>query len=466
MTTHKALLIEDDVEQLEWMVPRIEQRGFSVLVASADLEARRLMSDAANEFDLIVVDRRIPHSLGGVPIDALGDELRVALFKRYPAARIMVFTAFPDVDQVQEISESSGHIQIRDREINRVSLFTKRKFIDFEDAVCDFSNLLNEIDDIEIVVLTGHYPSDAQLRCIRRAAVEFKATSVEVQALMGGLTGTGVWRCNLRGEFASTGAVVVKASKRRPKIGGIANVLPVGTVASVNGVFEGLCHGMYVMVMQDVGDGVSFSEAYTSDSNEALASLSRLMQHLATVQSAERVITLSDLVHPYCTWDEIALHMQKNGIVPLSSGARLTAKIGARHGDLHLENILVTSTNAVLIDCDEPVQGALAVDIVGMLLSTLTHPESPIRSDAWPSSSDIRASFGKSTFGAGHAWFEFFSACDTFRASIDGGSKEFWGLVLAFSVRQFRYSDVTGDAAVVERLEALIGTAVDHIRND
>jgi CheY-like chemotaxis protein len=464
VTIHRALLIEDDTEQLEWMVPRIESRGFDVLVASTNVQAKQAMADTANYFDLIVVDRRIPHDVGDAPVDALGDELRVAVLEQYPDSRIMVFTAYPDLDQMQQVAESSGHIQVRGREINRLSLYNKIKLIHFEDAVKDFSDILNEIDDIEVVVSGDVALSQTHLRCIRRAAVEFMATRVEAETLVGGLTRAGVWRCNFQGDFASTGAVVVKASIKRPTIGGIANVLPIGSVASVNGVFEGLCYGMFVSVMQDVVDGVSFSQAYVKDSIGALSSLEALMHQLTTVQSAVRVVTLSDLVQPYCTWDEVARHLAVKGIVPPSEGMKLSASVGVRHGDLHMENILVTSTSAVLIDCDEPVHGALAVDVVGMLISTLTHPASPIRSAEWPTSSEITSSFGETAFGAGHSWASFFQACNIVSASLGSSIREFWGLVLGFAVRQFRYSEIVGETAIVERLDALIAIAVVRLR--
>jgi response regulator RpfG family c-di-GMP phosphodiesterase len=187
MASHLALLIEDDPEQIEWIVPKIRQRGFDVIVAVSDTAARDVMADETRDFDLIVVDRRIPHVSGGSPLDVLGDGLRVALKRQYVGARIMVLTAYPDINQVQEVSESSGSIQVRDQEMNRVSLYTKMKLIDFEDAVAKFSNLLNEIDDIEIHLAHDQTLSNRQLRCIRRAAVEFSAVisgaSMRAQAL-------------------------------------------------------------------------------------------------------------------------------------------------------------------------------------------------------------------------------------------------------------------------------------------
>jgi hypothetical protein len=275
-----------------------------------------------------------------------------------------------------------------------------------------------------------------------------------------------VQRCNLRGEYASTGAVVIKTSGKRPKIGGVANVLPVGTVASVNAVFEGLCHGMFVTVMQDVRDGVSFSTAYSQQGVKALDSLAGLMEHLATVACTERNIPLSELVAPFSAWDEVAEILQEKDIVPPSGGTRITTKLGVRHGDLHLENILVTPTSAVLIDCDEPVQGGLAVDVVSLLVSTLTHPGSPIRSDKWPTGAEIHESFGYANFGATHPWADFFSLCEKFRNSLRGSEREFWGLTLAFTARQYQYSDVLRDTAVVERLDVLLATACRHLRID
>jgi len=121
--------------------------------------------------------------------------------------------------------------------------------------------------------------------------------------------------------------------------------------------------------------------------------------------------------------------------------------------------VLIDNDQAVLIDFDSTTFAAGALDPVTMLISTLVHPDSPIRGASWPDASEITASFATSDFGREHvcrAWFqgvlEWIEEC---RAS----QREFWALVLTYAARQLRYQDVLADEEVVERVVAIIRRA-------
>ena len=78
-----------------------------------------------------------------------------------------------------------------------------------------------------------------------------------------------------------------------------------------------------------------------------------------------------------------------------------TVNVGVRHGDLHPANVLIDNGVAVLIDFDSSGFASAAMDPVTALLSTLVHPDSPLRGDAWPDVGEIE---GLLRFAG--VWFE------------------------------------------------------------
>ena len=98
-----------------------------------------------------------------------------------------------------------------------------------------------------------------------------------------------------------------------------------------------------------------------------------------------------------------------------------------------------------------------------MLVSTLVHPDSPLRGAAWPSVADITDNFGTSRFGSGHASSVWFQAVTEWLERCCVSEREMWSIVMAYAGRQLRYEDVTTDDGVRERVLAIAAQAANYL---
>ncbi|MDP9164506.1 MAG: response regulator [Actinomycetota bacterium] len=460
------MLVEDDAEQATISREVLVEEGFEVRAFEALAPVLEYLQHPPELIDLFVLDRRLPVRLGDNASDELGDELLAQVSRDNPDACIIVFTGFASIEHVQRAVHGSGPLPDHEGEIvDRISVLQKHQSLEFRSRVRQLRGLLQSLEDIELVIDGGAETSTLHRRMLRRLALHYGAASVTAHPLGGGLTDAAVWRCELRGPLGPISTVVAKQGKR----GKVAEVwltelIPKAFVATGIATITGLMGGTPLHVFQIAGDDpVPLMELLRTDPARAVEVVRPVWQALNAVSSQRTVQRIDEICAPLVAWDMLAVVLEAYQIpVPAGSLTASTA-IGVRHGDLHPGNVLSVDGQAVLIDFDSCAHAAGGLDPVTMLVSTLVHPDSPIRGGGWPDAAHIEAAFDTPDFGVGHPCEAWFRGVHDWMSECCASDRERWALVLAYSSRQLQYGDVLESPDVVERVVALATWAASKL---
>ena len=460
MAKHIAVLVEDDPEQVVVSLKVLQDEGFEVRVFDAAGPALDYMQRPPELVDLFVLDRRLPVQFGQPASDELGDELLGQIRRQFHHARIIVFTGFASIQQVQEAARGSGQLPSHLGEsIDRVSVLQKSQSLEFRSQVRLLSSLLQSIDDIEIMSFGGGSLSmrPGHRRMLRRLAYHYGAVSLTVRSLGGGLTGAAVWLCEREGPQGSLGPVVVKQTRpdREPKAV-LTELLPRTCVATRIDTVTGLMFGESLAVFQVAGASpVSLMELIATHPDRAVEVARPIGTALRAVPAQRRMLSLAELCAPIVDWSKLTDLLEQHHIAVPPDSLTVSAHVAVRHCDLHLGNLLEVDGQGVLIDFDDAAYAAGGIDPVTLLLSTLAHKDSPIRGAGWPDVTRIEADFGTREFGAGHPCAAWFRDMHDWIMQSCAGERERWGLILAYAGKQLKYSDVSGEPEVLTRVVAV-----------
>lgn len=462
-----AVLVEDDPDQSVVSAGILEVAGFDVRQFDSIEPALDAISQIADLIDLFVLDRRLPLQSGELATDELGDEFMKQVRADFGDARIIVFTGYASVRHVQETLQGSGQLPSQsENQLDRVTVLEKDQSLEFRDQVVEYRSLLQSIDDIEIRGAAGEGDSlsSAERRVLRRVAFEYRAISVAYTALTGGLTGAPVWKCELARPEGLVAVVVAKQVRSRSGLGGLPDLLPIGQATSTVATVSGLMGGRLVNLIQVAGDAPqSLMTLINSDASFAAERVSPLLEGLGVVPERDTTIAISELCEPLLAWNVLTERLQQLGIESPAGTLQATIRSGMRHGDLHPANILIDGELAVLIDFDSACFSGGLLDPVTLLISTLTHPDSPIRGEAWPPVAEIEHTFGAVEFGDTHSHAAWFRRVNDWVVDRRASDREFWALSLAYAARQLGFQDVVDCAPVRERVIAIVKVAVDRL---
>jgi len=461
-----AVVVEDDLSFLEGVREYLVSLDFELREFHDVSSAQGYISSTHDLIDLFVLDRQLPISEGGPASGEVGDLLLTEVRQAFPRVRLFVFTGYATVEHAQQAYEGAGRIlENTPHATDVVTVRTKSQSLEFEEDVRKYRALLQRLDNIEIQRWTGADPFDSfETRLLRRVAFHYSADSITPIPLAGGLTGAKVWRCEIKKRDAGTMNVVVKTSEVRSPSGGLQGMLPPGIVTATLDQFNDLTGKWHVSVLQLAGQTPeALMDQIGQDPAGALERVQPVFQALGSVSEVETVVSLEELCAPLIQWDKLTDILRVHSISPPSKGLRVTTKLGLRHGDLHPGNILVDAGFARLIDLDSTCMASCLLDPVTVLLSTLTHPGSPIKGHYWPDESAISEDLGTDAFGHGHGSEAWFSGAWAWTQERTSSSREFWGIVLAYSARQLKYGDVLDDADALIRVRALTMRAVQEL---
>lgn len=467
MTNPIAVLVEDDPQQAEVSKSILEAARFDVRSFDAIAPALEYIDTSAELIDLFVLDRRLPVNVGEPATDELGDELLKEVRSRYLDARLIVFTGFATVRHVQDALQGGGQLPAQmEQPIDRITVLEKDQSLEFKQQVEEFRQLLQFLEDIEIVTPSGSSTLEPlDKRVLRRLAFDYRAVSVSVVPLGGGLTGASVWKCELTTPEGHVATVVAKRVKSASARGGLPQLLPRVSTTSTMATLSGLMAGSQLNLLQVAGDApFALMQIISEEPARAVEFARPVWNALRAVSDRRRTVPIAAICEPLIAWETLTELLIPYDIRVPPGSLTATIRVGVRHGDLHPGNVLIDNDQAVLIDFDSTTFAAGALDPVTMLISTLVHPDSPIRGAAWPDASEISARFATSDFGRGHeceAWFRgVFAWVEECRTS----ERELWALVLAYAARQLRYNDVLEDAEVVDRVVAIARRAAAALR--
>jgi CheY-like chemotaxis protein len=468
MPEHLAMMVEDDPDQAEVSASVLRDAGFRVIEHNFLESALKYLEETEDLIDLFVLDRRLPMRRKETATDEFGDAFFVQVRSKFPDARVIVFTGYASVDLLQEAMQGSGQFPLRmHNPIDRITVLKKDQSLEFKQHVQSYRALLQELDDIELHDdTTGRDFTTIDRRLLRRVAYEFGAVSITPTSLGGGLTGARVWKCAIHRVEGHVADIVAKQVEKPQALGGLEDLLPLHTSASTRASISGLIAGHSVAILRLAGSSVfPLSKLITADTSKACDHVKQIATALDDIDERPSTIQLRDLVDPILEWDKLVALLTSHGIVAPSATMRMTVKMGIRHGDLHPSNIMINNDAAVLIDFDNSCFGAGLLDPVTLLVSTLVHPDSPIRGSAWPSAEEIIRTFGTDEFGLGNESAEWFRTLWQWTQSRQTSVREFWGVTLGYAGRQLKYPDVLADGDVLHRVEAVARKAADVLRS-
>ncbi|OBK22998.1 response regulator [Mycobacterium asiaticum] len=461
-----AVLVEDDVQQLEVSKGILEAARFEVRVFDAIAPILDFIATSTELIDLFVLDRRLPVNLGEPATDELGDELLREIRNRYPDSRLIVFTGYADIRLVQNALRGGGQLPAQaGQPIDRITVLEKSQSLEFKQYVQEFRNLLQSLDNIEIKTPgTNDALSYVDQRALRRLAFGYHAVSVTAVSLGGGLTGASVWKCELTRQEGHVATIVAKKVKKTPIRGGLPDLLPRTSTSSNLATLSGLTGGSHINVLQVAGDDpYPLMSVIFEDPSLAVDLVRPLWTALSGITQQQRALTIAEVGASLIDWATVSSRLDSYDIEVPAGSLIATARIGVRHGDFHPGNVLIDNGQAVLIDFDSNTFACGALDPVTMLISTLVHPDSPIRGPLWPDGDEIAACLGALEFGRGHACEAWFRGVYQWLQECRTSDREVWSTVLAYAARQLGYPDVLGDRGVVERVVAIAKRAANAL---
>lgn len=463
-----AVLVEDDPQQADFTLGVLETAGYNVRSFDSIAPVLDYLHTSADLVDLFVLDRRLPVNAGEPATDEFGDELLKEVRLDYPDARLIVFTGFATIRHVQDSLQGGGQLPAQGGQpIDRVTVLEKDQSLEFKGQVEQLRQFLQSLEDVEILATIGASPlSDLDKRALRRLAFEYRAVSISVASLGGGLTGASVWRCELSRTEGRIATVVAKRVKSPGCRGGLPELLPLANATATIATLSGLMAGSHLNVLQIAGESpCALMDFIAQQPARAVELAQPIWNALHGVAAQHRALTVAQLCQPLIAWEHLSDILLPYGIQTPAGSLTVTTQVGPRHGDLHPGNVLIDNDQAVLIDFDSETFAAGALDPITMLISTLVHPGSPIRGALWPSMSEISSSFGTADFGRGHACELWFRGVQAWVDECQTSQREYWALVLAYAGRQLRYPDVLEDPETVQRVVAIAERAAEALAN-
>lgn len=462
MSEPRAILVDDDPQQLLEASGAISEAGFSVQTFE-DVQSALAFIDGPIEFvDLFVLDRKLPMKIGETKADELGDALFEAVSMRYPNARILIFSGYTDFDHAQKAVAGSGFVIERDGfALDRVTVLRKTQFDKFEEHLSALREAIRTLDDIYLRVDLPSVIDDVDKRVLRRVGAHYSAAAVKAKMLAGGLTDAKVWQCDITTPDGAVARIVAKQSRKSTQPGGLQDLLGRELIARKVDAVVGLMGGFSVSILQLAGtDPMPLLNMISSHDNVAASHVTTIATALDAVHKSPATMKrLKDLVTPFIEWSALEKRLNRYGVAIPSGELWVDTTTILSHGDLHAANILVCDGDPVLIDSDGNLFASSLADPATLLISTLVHPDSPIRGDPWPSVSQIEARFGESTFGDESPCPEWFAAIQTWIVSRQESEREFWAMILAFAARQLGFGDVQQSSVVLPRVLALVRKA-------
>lgn len=463
-----AVLVEDDPEQAAVSLQVLNDVGFEVRAFDAVAPVLDYLQRPPELVDLFVLDRRLPVQVGQPASDELGDELLDEVRSRFHDSRIIVFTGFASIQQVQNVARGSGQLPSHMGEpIDRVSALQKSQSLEFRAQVQLLWSLLQSIDDIEIIPVGDSLSSMGPMhrRMLQRLAHHYGAVSLTVRPLGGGLTGAAVWLCEREGRQGSLGPVVVKQTRpdKQPQAV-LTELVPRSCVATRIDTVSGLMSGESLAVFQVAGQRpVPLMDLIATNPDRAADIARPIGEALRAVPAQRRVLSLAELCAPIVEWSKLTVLLEQHQVDVPPDSLTVSADVAVRHCDLHPGNLLDVDGQGVLIDFDDAAYGAGGIDPITLLLSTLAHRDSPIRGAGWPNVSHIEATFGTREFGAGHPCAAWFKGMHDWIEQSCVGRRERWGLTLAYAGKQLKYRDVYSEPDVLVRVAAVARRASAEI---
>lgn len=458
----RVLLVEDKVDfaQLVEKAVTAIQNCEVVWARSRDSALAQLEEQ---DFDLIIIDRRIP-SADDVLDDSVEHGFRVFQAVRENAAGTPVWflTGSVDADFAAEIGNnyaSTADLHGRGELSPLVVVLWKTKLDEAVRRVRAFAQYQAELEAVAIQNAGGINFAAAEERNLRIFARMYGASSVEVTAL-GGLSGARVLKVVARN--AGGGLVHTAVAK----IGALAAVhdehgrfqrdisrlqqggYP-GLSVKIDAGSAGIGGLYYGMVGPDV---TSLFKRLAAAEDVALNISTRLhgvekpwldgkTSHIVTVGEIRRKF-LKDTKLP-----QIEAELQGFNIAA-AEGVQVGACKCAQHNDLHGENVVFDASGiAMVIDYNDTGPSFASVDPVTLELSVIFHKNHAQLGTTWPTVANMQAWPDLDRYLEGCPFPEFVRQCRAWALAAANTPDEVLAVAYGYAMRQLKYADTRKELA-------------------
>lgn len=464
-----AILVEDEDEPAQLASQMLRESGFEVTLFDSFESAIDGIGDVGRPVDVVILDRRLPRTSTDEPAEEVGDQLLDEMLLLLPDTPFVVFTGYTGFEHSQFVTGDRGVIALgrRGEHIDRVKPFKKGQTLELEHYLGKLSSHVSVMADIEIEDVATVAPDGMERRLLRRIACYYGGAKIRASSLLGGLSESPVWRCEILSELQQPVAmIVVKLVDTASKIpsGGFHNLLPAPYIAAPGEVITGLCDGKSVQVLQLVDrHPTSLYELLIEDDARAADALRDLNAVITShIEGQQRSLSLEELVSPFLPWNKLVELSSEFGISVPRPTVRATSSLAPQHGDLHPGNILMSGNRPVVIDFDSETLGGRPLDAVTALLAPIFHKLSPIRGHEWPHESQCRL-VDTPDFLDGCPCPKWIKAAQAWMLETTSSPREQWGLIFGFAIRQLKFGDVKSDDLLLARVKAIAQAALDKL---
>ncbi|WP_165419703.1 response regulator [Rhizobium leguminosarum] len=459
----RVLLVEDKIEYAKLITAKLgELPDCEVRWAKSRDGAESILRE--ENFDLIILDRRIPSADGAL------DDSPEHGFHVFQVAQeacegtpVWFLTGTEDADFPVEVNNKYG----RREDIHGIGVqeplcmvFWKRQLTEALREAKTFAERHAELSAIAIVNPGAANLAAAELTNIRIFGRRYAATAVEVTALGGGLSSARVVKVVARN---AAGAPIHTA------------VAKIGTLSSVRDEHDRytkhisrLGPGDYppLSIRIDAGSGPLGGLYYSMVGTQVTTLLDRIieggegvsdipaamhkMQDSWHKSSEIRPVTVGQIRRRFiddAKIPDIEAELQDIDLTVVEkvvvTGARCT-----QHNDMHVLNVLFDgSAKGFFIDYNDAGQSFAAADPVTLELSLLFHKEHAKVGTEWPSVNQMEAWSNLETYVEGCAFGDFIRGCRRWALAVAGSPEEVVATAYAYAVRQLKYADTRKDLA-------------------
>lgn len=454
----KILLVDDEDRSRRQTCSLAQIADPDASITEAHSRDEALAALAADEFDLIICDLRIPPTRASADIrEEYGQAVHATARQVCPGTPIVFLTAFSTNTNLRTQLSSGGVGRIFGlANVPMVQLITKTEKEIFLDLVRGLAVALQDLD--KRITLESARPLDEMFdRGARAYASELGYDAVEVEGLSG-LSGARVGRLLMQDGAKPPAAVFMKVAHfddardehdrfvslvaNRLQPGSFAAALPPMTsgLRKETALFSTLANSQHVSLFR-------LLEERPEKAAQVVESLRINLQPFET-NNPSMSMSLGDLRRESISDAKLSEFVPNITGLSANESVNVDIRRSLAHGDLHGENVLVDELNRpILIDFGDVGTRSAALDPVTLELSVLFHVNGPATKTSWFSEVDWSTWPDVDSFAAGSPFEQFIRACRSWALDRDTPQAVF-ATAYAHSFRQVKYPDVADQVAI------------------
>ncbi|WP_205876822.1 response regulator [Mycobacterium camsae] len=456
----QVLLVEDEKAIRTLFANHCSAQGVDITIASSLGEAKQIIDQDNQDFDLGICDLKIPSAPGVVDEDVQhGLAVLRHLLSVWPGVPLIVLSAFGTVDVVSKMLYDARSLDLYgDRDPRPMLRFVQKARL--VDAVAAIDEVNAEIEALEQIELVSPSLTPAYCRAVRVFARRKAGTFVEYTPLAGGRSGAQTGLATVKNAWGAQVAHVVtkltrldRATEEKGRyISHISGKLGAATFADLGDEVMAGCGG---------SAGLFYSVADTFNRNLfwVLANDPGNVEGVIDELAAMCAPWLTGVPHTAKKWSDVRRNLIADSrytdvrtsyeIVEIADEKAVQCLWTSQHGDLHGANVLINDkSRPVLIDYGRTGDAPSVLDPLTLELSAIFHPDSPVAADPWPTVDDLQNWADVDVYVRDCPYPAFVRACRSWATSVKVGQRDLFATVSAFCLRNLQYDDVDKDKAL------------------